>query len=330
MRIRKVIIFIILSLVLLLISCRHNNSANKKDDLKFIDLAYLDFVFSSGDDTWATKINIYEDGLFSGHYFKNDINDTGYDYPNGTYYSRSFSGRFSPMSKINDYQYSLKLENISPESLADKIRFGVDNGIRYVKSPPYGVENAKEFILYLPGEKVEDLPEDFLRWASMQRDVDFERTKTLDFWGLYNVDEGYGFTASIIDPIQDINVSWKGIYGGAFFDLYVVINGKDYYVGNFSGINLWDYERKKLNTANNILAYFHSEWTGAGSDFYLMRKSETELAVMYHAIPYKSNMSEFEWDDYEEVLVIPIEKDKAINIRESIIFREIVEGEPLG
>ena len=41
-------------------------------------------------------------------------------------------------------------------------------------------------------------------------------------------------------------------------------------------------------------------------------------------------MSEFELDDYEEMLVIPIEKDKAINIRESIIFREIVEGEPLG
>ena len=124
---------------------------------------------------------------------------------------------------------------------------------------------------------------------------------------------------------QVTTISWKGIYyGQSFFDLYVTVNGEDYYLGNYFGENLYEYEDP--DEFENILTRFRGIWTGAGSDFYIKLKSDSELAIMYHDIEYGSNPSE--WIEYDEMLVIPIKKDTEIQINEPVIFRGEIEGEP--
>ena len=67
----------------------------------------------------------------------------------------------------------------------------VEDGVRYVSSEPYGVEQGKDFILYLPDTPTDGLNEEFLSWWPGQYQED--QPDTLDFYGLYNVDMGYGF-----------------------------------------------------------------------------------------------------------------------------------------
>ena len=121
---------------------------------------------------------------------------------------------------------------------------------------------------------------------------------------------------STVDPFT--RVSWKGVsYGNSFFDLYCTINEVDYYVGNFFGENLWEYEVPDV--PQNILTHFRGVWTGSGSDFYIKQKDDTNLSIMYHNIEYRNDPSELEWDEYEEILVIPIKKDE-IRIEEAVIL----------
>lgn len=133
-------------------------------------------------------------------------------------------------------------------------------------------------------------------------------------------------------PVQVTTVSWKGIhYGRDFFDLYVTINEEDYYVGNFFGEHLLTYDHAIIEKPDNILTFFKGIWMGAGSDFYLLRKSETELAVMYYKLEYGADPADREWEDYIEVLVISIEKDIEIQIQEPTIIMEFInDGIPVG
>ena len=62
----------------------------------------------------------------------------------------------------------------------------------------YGLDEAKDIYFYLPGSKVEKLPESFVTWVNMALfDYDTEKPKeTLDFVGLYNEKPEYGFSSS--------------------------------------------------------------------------------------------------------------------------------------
>jgi len=59
-----------------------------------------------------------------------------------------------------------------------------------------------------------------------------------------------------------------------------------------------------------------------GSDFYIKKKSDTEVSVMYHDLEYGSNPFELEYGDYDEILVINIEKDIEIQIEEMIVLEK--------
>lgn len=125
--------------------------------------------------------------------------------------------------------------------------------------------------------------------------------------------------ASTIESEKVTEISWKGIhYGQSFFDLFIVVNGKNYYIGNFFGENLWQYEDPE-----NILTHFRGIWTGAGSDFYVKRKNEAEIAIMYHEIPYKSDP--YEYDEYDEILTITIDKGNEIQVNRPNIYKGMNE-----
>lgn len=72
--------------------------------------------------------------------------------------------------------------------------------------------------------------------------------------------------------------------------------------------------------AERGINFFWGIWTGAGSEFYIKRKNETEIAVMYHDIQCENNPLDFAGDDYEEILAIPTDNEKEIEIVEPVIF----------
>lgn len=159
------------------------------DDLEFSDLSDLEFWFGSGAGAWFTTVTIQPDGTFAGYYLDCDMGSRGTDYPNGTSYECNFSGKFSELKKINEYEYSMKCESIITEGIIGQEK--IIDGERIITAGPYGFDDADEFIIYLPGKPAVGLPEMFLGWVK----VNPEETDTLTFYGLYNVEGEQGFSS---------------------------------------------------------------------------------------------------------------------------------------
>jgi len=151
------------------------------------------FTFSSGAGGWSTTLDIAPDGSFVGHHHDSDMGDTGPNFPNGTVYQCDFSGHLQVTGQVNEYEYWLVLVDITQDGTTDDETIGTD-GVRYIVSYPYGMDNARDFNLYLPGHPVATLPEGYLNWVIPSGALDQSAT-TLPFWGLYNVGGQQGFSS---------------------------------------------------------------------------------------------------------------------------------------
>ena len=152
----------------------------------------LDLLFTSGAGAWGTCMTLESDGAFAGEYHDTDMGDSGEGYPNGTVYVCSFSGRFEDFTQINRHSYSLTLVELSSDYEEGKEWF--EGGVRYVSAEPYGVEDGREFILFLPDTPTSELSETFLSWWPGRFSPETQKD-TLSVYGLYNVKMGYGFFA---------------------------------------------------------------------------------------------------------------------------------------
>lgn len=65
--------------------------------------------------------------------------------------------------------------------------------MRYVYSEPYGFDYADEFLIYLPGIQIADLPDGFVSWLNAFLDV--QATEILPYYGIYNMGGEEGFVA---------------------------------------------------------------------------------------------------------------------------------------
>ena len=150
------------------------------------------FSFASGAGGWSTELMISDDGSFTGDYHDSDMGDSGDDYPGGTVYVCSFSGRFGDVKKIDETTYAMHLQEISLENeVGDE---WIEDGVRYVASEPYGLDNADEIMVYLEGTPTADLPEEFLSWIAMPRAWGENIPEVLPCQGLYNVTGQEGFS----------------------------------------------------------------------------------------------------------------------------------------
>lgn len=145
-----------------------------------------EYIFSSGAGGWQTAITIAPDGTFTGSYHQGGGGDRGYY----TEYRCEFEGKFSQPEKINDFTYHMYLESL--ETFGTKDEEIIEDNVHYITSIPYGLEKGKEFMIYLPGTSIEKLPEEFVRWTVYPATGDADASTT-DFYGLYNVEPGYGF-----------------------------------------------------------------------------------------------------------------------------------------
>ena len=175
---------------------------NKEGVLDFSELDNLEFYFASGAGGWRTVLRIKEDGCFVGSYSDSDLGSTGEGYPNGTYYYCAFEGKFGEPVKINDYTYTMRIEEISCENEPDTKE--IIDEILYYYSFPYGLEETESVLLYLPGAPMEELPEEYKNWV--RNDMQDTDVKELPFYGLYNEAQQNGFSSyhvrSVIDDMM--------------------------------------------------------------------------------------------------------------------------------
>lgn len=169
-----------------------NTPASDGAALSFADFHYLTFDFSSGAGAWATELSIRADGTFAGEYHDDDMGDTGDDHPYGTAYHCAFNGQFSQPVKVNDYTYSMQILSISyaDEPGTEAIR----DGVLYYYTTPYGLDDAKDILIYLPGAPLAELPEGYRSWVGyyyLENTTDTE----LPFYGLYNEAAAEGFSS---------------------------------------------------------------------------------------------------------------------------------------
>lgn len=172
----------------------------------FADLKNLNFSFLSGAGGWSTELVINEDGTFSGVYHDSEMGSASEEYPDGTYYYCSFHGKFTQPVQKNEYIYSTTIENISYDNPVGTEE--IKDGIRYIYSEAYGLDNPEEILIYLPGMPMEELPEGYLSWVRGNWRMDYEFAASheeLPFYGLYNVNSEQGFSS--YDVIEGLKQS---------------------------------------------------------------------------------------------------------------------------
>lgn len=179
--------------------------SGEEEVFSFADLTGLEFCFSSGAGGWATTLTIRSDGSFSGEYFDGEMGDWGEAYPNGTMYQSNFSGQFTQPVKVDEYTWSMKIGQLVYEQEAGTEE--IIDGIRYCYSEVYGLEDAKDILLYLPGTPLSGLTEEFRSWVGYYSLTDAAET-ALPFYALNNEALQYGFSSySIVENLWSMIVS---------------------------------------------------------------------------------------------------------------------------
>lgn len=162
----------------------------ENNPFSFADLKNLEFYFSSGAGAWRTALIICEDGSFSGEYLDSDM-EIGENY-RGVNYQCKFSGQFTQPVKVDEYTYSVQIERIEYEKeigieeIKDEVLY------RYVA--PYGLDDAKNILIYLPGTPYAELSEEFKMWVHNFDGVN-EKDAKLPFYALNNEVSQKGFSS---------------------------------------------------------------------------------------------------------------------------------------
>lgn len=159
-------------------------------EVSFADLAGLEFTFSSSAGGWGTELYIHEDGSFDGAFHDHNADDA---YPRGIIFYSHFTGRFGQPERIDQTTYRLKIEEFADQRNREDQLFA---GIYYDFGDVYGIEDAKELLLYLPGAKLENLPQEYRDWVGYH-DLSYVEETELPFYGLYNEARGAGFSSGV-------------------------------------------------------------------------------------------------------------------------------------
>ena len=156
-----------------------------------------EFSFLSGAGAWRTIITLNRDGTFTGWYLDSEMGEIGEDYPHGSAYTCTFSGKFVNIEKVNAYSYKMTLTDIKTEKAVGEE--WIENEIRYVASEPYGLndpineQECTEFIFYLPDTPIDQVPEEFLTWWPYRYTQETAPKTTLSCYGILNVTTSFGF-----------------------------------------------------------------------------------------------------------------------------------------
>ena len=177
------------------------DAAQTGADPLFSQLKDLEFYFSSGPGGWRTILHIDGYGSFSGTYSDSDMGSG----ENGIHRIQmrcDFSGQFTQPVRVDDYTYSLRIDHIEYEKEAGTEE--VIDGTHYYYTDPYGLEDAEDILIYLPGAPLGQLPQEFRSWVGYSENTRDE----LPFYALNNAVHQQGFSS--YDRLEDIRESLEG------------------------------------------------------------------------------------------------------------------------
>lgn len=151
----------------------------------------MNLIYSSGAGLWESVIYLNADGTFTGNYHDTNQGESGEGYTM-TDYQSVFEGKFKDIKMTEDYAFEMTLDYVKtkePEG-TDKIEEW-DEGVkvRVINTAAFGIAGGENFVFYLPTAPMSELSEEFL-WCNPGR---YEKTETLERYGLYNVVTDAGF-----------------------------------------------------------------------------------------------------------------------------------------
>ena len=164
----------------------------------FEEIVDRDFLFCSGAGAWSTRLFIKADGSFLGEFCDVDGGAGGNGYQS-TITQSVFCGQFTQPVQVNAYTYSMQIAEITYENKPDTEV--VTDEILYRYTTPYGLDGAKDILIYLPGAPLAELPEDFRGWVGCLGE---QAGETLPFYALNNEVMQYGFSSyDIVDQLHE-------------------------------------------------------------------------------------------------------------------------------
>ena len=173
-------------------------AAQTAADSLFSQLKNLEFYFSSGAGGWRTVLHIDGSGGFSGTYSDSDMGSGEH----GVQYRCDFTGQFTQPVRVNDYTYSVRIDEIAYEKEAGTEE--VIDGTQYCYTDPYGLEDAEDILIYLPGAPLGQLPQEFRSWVGYSENTRDE----LPFYALNNAVHQQGFSSyDRLESIRD-SLEW--------------------------------------------------------------------------------------------------------------------------
>ena len=167
------------------------------------------FSFLSGAGGWSTDLCLTGgesyDGSVTGQFHDSDMGTTGEGYPNGTVYYCNFTGKFTQPEKLEEFVYSVTLEDLAYEAPEAE---SIEDGVRYITAEPYGLENAGELRLYFPGYPIQNIPEEDRVWllsapelAPFTFDEMADMVLPSNTYLIHNVNEGQLFFGSLLETV---------------------------------------------------------------------------------------------------------------------------------
>lgn len=219
----KKLISAVLILVLFVCTAGADETVSSDGGNPLNDIEGMTFSFSSGAGAWETVITFSADGSFVGSFHDSDLGDAEEGYPYGKCYFCNFTGNV--IDAKQSLPFCRKLQLVSLSCMNSEQESFVEDGVLYVPSAPYGLENADVLWLYQPDTPLSMLPEGFLPWAQLWS-LDENEASVLGKWGLYNDSEECGFVALTDKADEDTDL------GRGFFD---VIDDEPFFVYSENG-----------------------------------------------------------------------------------------------
>ena len=180
--------------------------AEQADSL-FARLEGVEWSFSSGAGGWSTDMRILPDGSFSGEYHDSEMGEFAEDYPNGTIYCCSFTGRMSVAGQEDENTWRIRVDALK----VDEGQEGeaIDEGIRFVFAEPYGITEGDEMLLYQPGTPVDGFTDDMKMWAHLLGSE--EDAAQLECWFLYSEGNESGFVGFPTESGVGLANPWEDV-----------------------------------------------------------------------------------------------------------------------
>jgi len=123
-----------------------------------------DLYYSSGVGAWSSQMTILPDGRFWGYYHDSDMGDTDIGYPNGTEYECSFTGIFTNIKKVSEYEYQMQIQDLQSFGIPRQKK--IIDGVLIVTSESGGFAPNEIISFYLSTIPENQLSEETLFWRN--------------------------------------------------------------------------------------------------------------------------------------------------------------------